>query len=331
MFMSSVADPRAFSKESLSEKGYRKEAKLFLMGVLENTFLIVDPDGKLQEELKRRICGLPTQQGQELSILLEEILKNKEKRIVKCLKDVFSSGIPGETLNLCYEIKEKCRTDALVASYEAIEEYNRAGKSIAEVVPLSDYSDSYFEKKRRKFLSDMPPIGQMEDKDANEIIVRIIKFTKWLRFYDKQIGKGDRLRAFRMGISHILKLWLDQGHFAKAVDGPVEIITSPMEYGQSDESEYVRERKEKNNKERVEKIFSDLIKPLQKEFPWKIELKVKKDPQNIFHARHIQAQSAIVLFERGFDLFNNGTFKRAIIKVDNGSSKHLAEYRQLPE
>jgi hypothetical protein len=49
------------------------------------------------------------------------------------------------------------------------------------------------------------------------------------------------------------------------------------------------------------------------------------------HARYLQTQSAVVLFERGFDLFDmNGSVKRNELKVMNFRHEHLEECRRLP-
>jgi hypothetical protein len=49
------------------------------------------------------------------------------------------------------------------------------------------------------------------------------------------------------------------------------------------------------------------------------------------HARYLQTQSAIVLFERGFDLFTQtGSVKRIELKVMSARHEHLEECRCLP-
>ncbi len=45
-----------------------------------------------------------------------------------------------------------------------------------------------------------------ELKEVEKAIVRVIRFAKWLRFYDKQIATGDNTKNFRKGIEFILKL-----------------------------------------------------------------------------------------------------------------------------
>lgn len=332
MFVSAVADPTAFDLEYFVNKDYRKEAKHFFEGVTENALLLVDPLGKLKDELVRKIEALPTNYGQHLAILLSEILKNKRNRIIKCIPDnIFHSG-SNDNFGLCCDVARLCGVDAIIVSEDTINRFKMAGNSFNEIVPLSDYSESRLETRRRKLFGNLEPFGQMSDADANELLIRTVKFSKWIRFFDKQIGKGKRIRHFRSGIRHILKLWRDYGHFAEIGDGSVEIITCHQDYWRRGEPDYVREQKQRRNQERAALLMADLVRPLQEEFNREIKLRVKHDPQNKFHARYLQAQAAIVLFERGFDLFeNDGRFKRAIVKVDNGSYEHLRQYRRLPE
>jgi hypothetical protein len=61
---------------------------------------------------------------------------------------------------------------------------------------------------------------------------------------------------------------------------------------------------------------------------------IQKDPNKIFHARHLDTQTATILFERGFDLFKPrkpGEMTRQIMKWDMGACEHLKEIRKLKE
>jgi hypothetical protein len=62
-----------------------------------------------------------------------------------------------------------------------------------------------------------------------------------------------------------------------------------------------------------------------------VKWSVKVDCEGIMHARYLQTQLAIVLFERGFDLFAmNGSVKRNELKLMNVRHEHLEECRRLP-
>lgn len=128
----------------------------------------------------------------------------------------------------------------------------------------------------------------------------------------------------------MLKLYQTAGHFASRGEGNIEIITCQKESILEQDPQDVKELKKSRNKIVFEKVVRELIDPLKKRFPWAIEFQVKNDPNGIFHARHLEAQAAIVLFDRGLDLFKpDKSIKRNILKLDNGSFDHLRECRNL--
>jgi len=111
----------------------------------------------------------------------------------------------------------------------------------------------------------------------------------------------------------------------------VTIFTCQKRHIRPDEIDTAKENKARQNKEAYEIVVHDLLEPLKRKFSWPIKLVVKEDPQGIFHARHLETSYVRVLFDRGFDLFKDGTLKRNIVKIDNGSYTHLRECRELPD
>jgi hypothetical protein len=171
---------------------------------------------------------------------------------------------------------------------------------------------------------------------ADDLIIRAIRYSKWLRFYDKQIGKGgNNLKAFRRGIGHILSLWQKHGYFASDKEGQVTIYTCEADPILDGEIGRRADEKRQSNCRAYQSVLKHLIDPLRSEFPgWEIEPCVKRQIKNITHPRHLEAQAAIISFERGFDFLEKSEqveYKRTCLHVDNKVREHLAEYRKLPE
>ena len=171
--------------------------------------------------------------------------------------------------------------------------------------------------------------------EIHEIVIRSIRFTKWLRFYDAYIGTGENTSRFRKGIEYILSLWREYGFFASQQGiGSVEIFTCRAEQIWDDETDHARESKLDRNQENYQKIIRELIDPLDsdKDFPWPIKLSVKDDPNSIFHARYLETQHAVIRIDRGFDLFDqNNEFRRNFFTLNMAESSHLRECRDLPD
>ena len=111
----------------------------------------------------------------------------------------------------------------------------------------------------------------------------------------------------------------------------MEIITCEKEHIYKDD-DWSRELGKAGNKLAFQKVMDELVEPLRKKFPWPIELRVKEDPDGIFHARYLETQSVVVRFDRGFDLFKyKGMIRRNMLNIDNKSYGHIKECRELQE
>jgi hypothetical protein len=335
MIISAVADPLAFERVCFDTPGYRQQAELFLRGITSNGLLVVDSDAKLQEQIVNKIRELPSTHAQYLTIRLEELLKNKRTRIVRCHP---GCGVvrSSDNLELTWSVFERCAADALVSTEDRLAQLKASGRNCPGTVPLSNYSESKLEEERNRYLGDLPPIDKLAWADVEGLFLRVVRFARWLRFYDKQIGKGQNTSNFRQGIKYILELWQKDGHFAARRDVDfVEIITCQKERISASDSSHVQTSKRERNREAYNKIVDELLLPLRRSFPWNIDLKVKDEGGVSFHARHLQAQTTIVLVDAGFDFFVPGShprrFKRNILKIDNGSFTHLQDYRNLPD
>ncbi len=328
MLVSAVPDPTAFDKKYFNPL-YRIQAEDFLNGIQKNGLLILDSKGKLLTACIAQIQAVP-KYGQELLTLLTELLKNGKQRAVECPV----SPHPMPLLELAYDLRTDTEADALIVGADSLETLRAAGKHRVDVVPLSDYRDSTFEKDRQQYEAGFESIDTLPREDVAELIIRAIRFSKWLRFYDPQIGKGDRTSHYREGIEYILSLWREHGFFASQQGiGSVDIFTRRAERIFDSDEARVKQSKQTENRAQHRKVIRDLIEPVKTQFPWPVKLHVKNDADYIFHARYLQTQHAIIGVDRGFDLFKPGTneFQRNFLTLNMAEGSHLTECRNLPD
>jgi hypothetical protein len=337
MLVSAVLDPYVLDfDDAYFDDLYMINAEDLLKGIKKNGVLIVDSGKKLQNALRDRIKSqaFPMKYQKRLQILVEELLKNKKRRIVECPVAPNSTS-SGNLLGIACDLKTDTEADGLIVGNNNFEALRFNPKYSDGIVPLSEYRDSDFEKERQRYCDGFGRIDMLPRSEVDEIVIRSIRFTKWLRFYDAYIGTGENTSRFRRGIEYILSLWREYGFFASQQGiGSVEIFTCSAEQIWDDETDHARESKLDRNQENYQKINRELIDPVKKQFPqWgQIKLSVKDDPDGIFHARYLETQHAIIRIDRGFDLFKqNGQFRRNFFTLNMVESSHLRECRDLPD
>lgn len=331
MLMFAVLDPLAFEKDNFDNPAYSLQIKIFLKGVLSNGVLILDPNSQLKEKIMSLIEVVPIKYRQQVNILLEEIfIKNKKRKTICCHQKAFSNKNISDLREIVAVIKDHCSLDAIITNQKGNLYLATKGISVSDVVTLESYDESSFEEKRKRFFEEMPSMDSLPIEEFNEVIIRIVKFARWIRFFDPYIGKGTNVQSFYKGIEHILNLWNDYGYFISQNNLLVEIIASDVMDDDRRPIEAI-----KNGYEIVE---SQLLKKLKRKFPeFKIELSIKDDTKTrIMHARYLQTQISNIQFDPGFDIFSNlnnsdKELRRLLVKIDNGGSEHLKECRQLPE
>ena len=318
MLVSAVLDPSALDAEYFDAL-YTIQTVDFLKGIQRNGLLIVDAENRLRDALARQVKALPIKPQQRLRFLIQELLlKKKSKRVITCLislQDIASVSL----LDLAYHLKADTEAEALIVGNESLKTLKSDRRFSKGIVPLSEYRDSDFETQRQLYESQVGPIDTLPKSEVADIIIRSIRFTKWLRFYDPYIGRGNNTINFRKGIEYILSLWYDHGFFASQQGtGSVEIFTC------SDQRIQVQEQHRR--------VVQELTTPLQQKFPWPISFLIKNDSRRIFHARYLETQHAIIRIERGFDFFDqDNEFLRNFFTLNMAESSHLRECRDLPD
>lgn len=331
MLMFAVLDPLAFEKDNFDNPAYSLQVKIFLKGVLSNGVLILDPNSQLKEKIMSFIEVVPIKYRQEVNILLEEIfLKNKKKKTICCHQKAFLNRNISDLREIAVAIKDHCNLDAIITNEKGKLYLATKGMPISDVVTLESYDESNFEKKRKRFFGEMPSMDSLPVEEFNEVIIRVVKFARWIRFFDPYIGRGTNVQSFYKGIEHILSLGKDSSYFISQGNILVKIIASDV----MDDDRRPIEAIENG----YEIVKSQLLEKLKRKFPdFKIELIIKDDTKTrIMHARYLQTQISNIQFDPGFDIFKNlnnsdKELRRLFVKIDNGSSEHLNECLQLPE
>lgn len=338
MLMSAVPDPTAFDKHYFDEfdrnfdELYPIQAEDFLKGIVKNGLLILDSEKKLQTTFITRIKEVPIKYRQRLQIRFEELWKNKRQRIVEC---PVSPHPTASLLDLAYDLRTNTEADALIVGDDSLKTLEAIGKPSKGVVPLSDYRNSGFEKDRQRYEAQFESIDLLPRATVDNLIIRAVRFSKWLRFYDPYIGSGNNTSGFRKGIEYVLSLWQRHGFFASQRGiGSVDIFTCSAERILDSEEEHVKKWKQEQNRNQHRKVVRELIESVESRFPWPVKLFVKddNDANRIFHARYLESQHAIIRVDRGFDLFQpSGAFNRNFFTLNMAESSHLTECRKLPD
>lgn len=322
MLMATVVLPDAFDKTQLSLPGYRDQAELFFKGIESNGIILVDTDSRLLDELDIRISDLPSKEGQQLQIRFAELKKTKKgKKIVAVASSVCRVSSTASFLQAARKVCATCKADTLIADTSSCSTLLSDGMTPDQLTLLGSYAGSSFEDRRRRVLELLPPIDQLSASDVDLLFVQATRFSKWLRLYDKQMGKGRNLSNFLRGCERLIDLWLSDAHFP-STELSVEVYTCVDESSDADPKPDVA----------YSRFVGDLIESLRKRFLIRVKAFFKRDQQNLCHDRYLQTQSAAFSFSRGFDFVNpNNSYKRCVIRIEPGCIDHLQQYRNLPD
>jgi hypothetical protein len=331
MLMTVVIDPDVFEAAEFAQPLYRGQAELLFRGLQTNGLVLVDPTGRLWEEVLERLEKLPSKLGQQLVIRAQELAKNKRSKIIKVDPQVCQVEPSFDLFTSVRKIAEACKADTMIVTSQGKADLQRDGQGVGAITVMSTYLESAWESERHNFLELQEPIDRLPKDRMDDLLIRCLRFTKWIRIYDKQIGKGYRAGHFLRGIEYILNLWRNHCHWQVKNDFFVEIITCPRHKIFGDEGAIKIEEKTEENRRAWKLVLDGVIEPLKAYNLWGVKWSVKDDCDGIMHARYLQTQSAVVLFDRGFDLFDmNGSVKRNELKVMNVRHEHLEECRRLP-
>lgn len=318
MLMTAVIHPEAFDRTHFSTPGYRDQAEMLLRGVESNGLIILDPNSRLLKEIIDRVNLLGTKDGQHLQIRLAELQKNARGRVIAAERTKCPCSTSLSLLETVKTVHALSHTDTIIADIGSCTRLQSADQPNNNVTSLGSYISSEFERQRHYFLERIPPIDKMPPGEFDEQMIRLTRFAKRLRFYDKQIGKGSSLSGFRTGIGKILSLWISNAHFPRNALS-AEIYTCVQKTNDPTDVVYAR-------------ISDLLVRRLVTDNHVSITFFFKEDSPSLTHDRFLQTDSVPVSFSKGFDYMEeNGTLHRCAVKIDNGAYEHLQEYRGLKD
>lgn len=324
MLMSAVLMPEALAQEHFADPTYHLNTEILLRGIDANGVILVDANRRLYNQLCDNVEQLAaTKKGKTTHALFEELLKKERQKVVRFVSTRCSPHSSTTEEECSASVALHCRPDAVIANPEMASRLGMRVDAFPPVISMPDYISSTVEANRRRCLESLPPLDSMTSEEFDRLIIGATRFTKWLRFYDKQIGKGTGLVRFKRGIDRILRLWTANSYF------PIDQLSAEL-YTAVDES---CDRKVAPPAA-YHRVRLELVEPLSSQFGVAIQFSFKKDsgPKSISHPRHLQTQSLAILFEKGFDFIENDrSFSRTFIKPDASCGTHLREYRLLPD
>jgi hypothetical protein len=308
MMVSCVVDPSGFSAAPLRDPLQRAGARAFLRGILRNGVILSDPKGRLQADMCQEVKDLPSSLGQDLKTLLAEILKTRHRHLFTCKTLPLTETDYHTRRTLIRRVMELTAADGIVTDRDGHGEFLQAGVHGGRVVPLHRYEESYLEQARDRFIHDPPLPDRIPDAEFDDLIARFTRFSPWLRFYDKPMGKAKGPEKFREGIDRIVRVWK-----SRSQPLPLEGITL-VTCGSA------------NRRTTAGEVIDKIARPIARAHQVPVSLWIKRDPDRIFHARHLESCQAVVRFDVGFMLFDENMRRvRNLLTIENPRRQHLRE------
>jgi hypothetical protein len=314
MLIYSAIDPDVFSDAVFADALSRKNLESYFRGLFKNGLAFVDSNGCMLQEYSARLKRATSFSGSErVTKLFEEIVKlERQKRFlfVRLREPAQKLGF-----STVVAIGKEGKADFILSTRNAhLDE--KSGDSSCRLIPLCDYVSSAIEETRDSFTESI----QMDLKSPEEIASLLsptFRFSRILRIYDPKIGDSNRPKPFFDGINFILESWVNSNYFStKELDLCIYTKVRECDVHRRGE-EFLRE---------IEKFVVNFSKFSIKS----AKIYFKLDPRCIFHSRWLETHSALIHFERGFDLFcHRGKFRRNFMRIDNRGANHLEEIRNL--
>ena len=317
MLISIVLDPKSFDRTLFAAPGYRDQAEILFRGLESNGLMLADSQSRLLDELDEQLSKLNTKDGQQLQIRFAELRKRPGHRLIVVDSSVCDTQHCASTHTVACTVRSKCSGDSVIVDEPTFNAFQARNIPCHTFTPLSRYISSKLELDRRRFMEQLPSIDQMAPGEFDALIVRSLRFTKTLRFYDKQIAKGDSLGRFRDGIERILDLWSGTAHYPRSTL-KAELYTCVQKT--HDPEPIVHQR-----------VLDRITHPLAAKFTMPFTLYWKEDSARLSHDRHLQTDNVAIYFSKGFDFIEGGALQRCRIQLDNGAETHLTEYRNLKD
>ncbi len=301
MLSSTIIDPSiagALAPDAASLAHHESQLIHLLRGLLLNGLLVTDNQNILKRPLRALRC---VQQNPKLNVLLTSILQD-------CTIEIAGRPnlSPSEAIKGIYGTH---RSDLVVSGTTA--PHPELGDAAVRTKTLADYHLSDAEAQRIEWLHGVGPMDTLGLEAFSTTIRKITAPTKSLKVYDPYLSAEDGHNRRKIGLRFLISNW-----FQSRLHRPDQRW---MEFYCVDQNSPVG----------ISRLETSL-RELQGEFPIKFELKVLRDPNHIFHARHLQTSNFITLVDPGFDFFNSdNTLRHVLLKPARGDKEHLRIVRLL--
>jgi hypothetical protein len=192
MIITIVIDPEAFNKETFLTEVHTINAEDIIKSLKKNSLIIVDADNKMKDQIYNNIKRLPRTIKKKLQMEFEHILRYKGGNIISCLN--FNYNECFNFIDIYKEIinsPKKQYIDVMITNKNGLKDLCREGiKDEENVILLKEYRDSKIEKKREEFFEGSESLDRLELFKVDELISRVLWYTRKLSFYDPIIGNN---------------------------------------------------------------------------------------------------------------------------------------------
>ena len=323
MQATSIVSPEVFSEQHFERPGYRSFVQHFLRSLRSTGNLLSDESGFIWEEIQKAIRRLPIKYRQDIEIRITELKKKPSKRkVVKCVDRKCGTASSQSSELILSKLFESLTPDIFLVAPNQ--------KSIEGSTSMEEILDSEYDELSRRFGSELPPIEGDSEK-FDDLIRRAVRFSRTLVIYDKQIGRGNSLSLYRAGIIKVIDLWTANSHFKPE---SVSIFTCGESWEVERRASYEVEKAIERNRDAFERIKRELLAPLKDRYDdLNFSFEMKNDTPSDFHARYLETNTCVVLFERGFDICKKDEpelLKRIELKLSDATRSDLCRYRKLP-
>jgi hypothetical protein len=331
MILCGVIEPESLEKKYFDSDLYGEGVKYFLHDIITKGILIVDNEKVLNKRLLGSISKVPIKYQKHIAVLLEEIVKVKNKTVV-CKKTEWKNS----SLHTIGNITKFNRVDGVFCRPNQVDRLRNEYSSARDCThAFNDYFSSPYVSKIRNLESRNKSIKNLSENELEELLRPVLQHTSTLRLFDIHIGKGSSLANFERGISFILRAWSRSVNIP-AVDRKVEIYTLSPEWINMSLPEAQRKGQQDNVMAAIENVEDKLIDPLLVKHKVPIEFIVKQtesaEDRRDAHARYLETDHFVIHFERGFDIMkSDGSFCDTPVRLDNSAFSTTKWWKNLPE
>lgn len=327
MIVSAVVDPSCFGPGGVVDELTKRDAILFLDGIVQNGVLLDVPGRKLLSGALSAVGRVGTPLGQRVAGLLQELGTN-HKRYIVCCDHPSLPGLQLRTVcDMCAALARLLQPDVIVTIPANVASIEQAVQHATPVLAVGNVDGSQYEMTRRALLHNAFPFDQLPPPEIEERIGRIVRYTHALRLYDYQmITTEGRARRFLDGIRFIVQLWERHCLVGAPRARCVELYTV------GNKQTYTRQGF-LSAQDAMARLQARIVAPLQVTVQAQVRGHVKEDSDGIFHPRGFEGKGRVFTLDPGFDAMDaTGPIRRCLLqRGDTATEVHFAECRGLKD